>query len=115
MSQEPLKMTAVTAAQASQILSAAYSRRITEEQVLAVVEAGELARADGTFSLFEYVAYLAQEATAPALQDTPGALSITTARCTTAQTPKELSTSSANKKARINRAFFIGELCVIVV
>ncbi len=62
MSAEPLKITAVTPEQAAKILASAYGRRITVEQVRAVVEAGDLLRADGTFSLIEYVAYLAGEA-----------------------------------------------------
>jgi len=62
MTAETLKITALTPEQAARILAAAYGRRITAEQVQAVVEAGELARADGTFSLIEYVAWLAREA-----------------------------------------------------
>ncbi|HOD84946.1 MAG TPA: hypothetical protein PKG77_26315 [Phycisphaerae bacterium] len=36
---------------------------MTEEQVREVVEAGDLAHADGTFSLIDYVAFLAEEVT----------------------------------------------------
>ena len=61
MATETPKMTALTPAQAARILSAAYRRRITEEQVREVAEDGQLLRADGTFSLIEYVAYLAGE------------------------------------------------------
>jgi hypothetical protein len=61
MTAETPKMTALTPAQAARILSAAYRRRITEEQVRQVAEDGQLLRADGTFSLIEYVAYLAGE------------------------------------------------------
>ena len=61
MTAETPKMTALTPAQAARILSAAYRRRITEEQVREVAEDGQLLRADGTFSLIEYVAYLAGE------------------------------------------------------
>ena len=61
MTVETPKMTALTPAQAARILSAAYRRRITEEQVREVAEDGQLLRADGTFSLIEYVAYLAGE------------------------------------------------------
>jgi len=61
MSAETLKITALTPEQAAKILAAAYGQRVTVEQVRAVVEAGELARADGTFSLIDYVAYLAGE------------------------------------------------------
>ncbi len=61
MTAETPKMTALTPAQAARILSAAYRRRITEEQVREVAENSRLLRADGTFSLIEYVAYLAGE------------------------------------------------------
>ena len=63
MTAESMKITALTPEQAAKILAAAYGQRITVDQVRAVVEAGELARADGTFSLIEYVAYLAREVT----------------------------------------------------
>jgi len=58
-----LKITAITVPDAAKILPTAYGRRVTDEQVGEVVEAGGLARADGTFSLIEYVAYLAGEVT----------------------------------------------------
>ena len=58
-----MKITAVSVADAAKILASTYGRRVTEEQVREVVEAGDLARADGTFSLIEYVAYLAVEVT----------------------------------------------------
>lgn len=63
MSAESLKITALTPAQAAKVLAAAYNRRITEEQVRQVVEDAQLLRADGTFSLIEYTAFLAGEAT----------------------------------------------------
>ena len=63
MSAETVKITALTAAQAARILATAYGRRVTEEQVREVVEAGDLARPDGTFSLIDYVAFLAVEVT----------------------------------------------------
>jgi len=63
MTAESLKITALTPDQAAKILASAYRRRVTPEQVREVVEAGSLARADGTFSLIEYVAYLAEEVT----------------------------------------------------
>jgi len=63
MSSESLKITALTPAQAVQVLAAAYGRRITEEQVRQVVEDAQLLRADGTFSLIDYTAFLAGEAT----------------------------------------------------
>jgi hypothetical protein len=61
MTAESLKITALTPDQAAKILASAYRRCVTPEQVREVVEAGGLARADGTFSLIEYVAYLAEE------------------------------------------------------
>jgi hypothetical protein len=63
MTAESIKITALTPAQAAKILAAAYRRRIDEEQVRQVVEEAQLLRADGTFSLIEYVAYLAGEVT----------------------------------------------------
>ena len=63
MSTESLKITAVTVAQAAKILATAYNRRITEEQVRKVVDDAEIIRADGTFSLIDYTAFLAKEAT----------------------------------------------------
>ena len=59
MSAESLKITALTPAQAAKILAAAHKRRIDAEQIRQVVEEARLLRADGTFSLIEYVAYLA--------------------------------------------------------
>ena len=58
-----LKITAISVAEAARILASTYGRRVTEEQVREVVEAGDLARADGTFSLIDYVAFLAAEVT----------------------------------------------------
>ena len=63
MAAESLKITALTPAQAAKILATAHKRRIVEEQVRRVVEEARLLRADGTFSLIEYVAYLAGEVT----------------------------------------------------
>ena len=62
MAEESLKITAVTPAQAAQILATAYQRRITEEQVRQIAEEAEIIRADGTFSLIDYTAFLAAEA-----------------------------------------------------
>ncbi len=45
----------------ARILSAAYSRRITEEQVQHIAEAAGLIRPDGTINLLEYTAYLLKE------------------------------------------------------
>ena len=63
MTAESLKITALTPAQAAKILASAYRRRIDAEQVRQVAEEAQIIRADGTFSLIEYVAYLAEEAT----------------------------------------------------
>lgn len=43
------------------VLSSAYRRKITEEQVLAVAEAGNLLSAEGTINLVAYAAFLAGE------------------------------------------------------
>jgi hypothetical protein len=58
--QKKLKITAMTVPQAAQILAKAFNRRIEEEQVQQVVDDGQLLRADGTFSLIDYVAFLAR-------------------------------------------------------
>jgi len=50
----------MTVPQASQILSKAFNRRMDEEHIQQVVDDGQLLRADGTFSLIDYVAYLAR-------------------------------------------------------
>jgi len=56
-----LKITAISVEDAAKVLASAYGRRVTVEQVRAVVEAGGLARADGTINLLEYVAFLVRE------------------------------------------------------
>ncbi len=58
---ESLRITALTPAQAAKVLASAYRRRIEEDQVRQVAEEAGLLRADGTFSLIDYVAYLARE------------------------------------------------------
>ena len=63
MTADSLKITAVTPDQAARILAAAYHRRITADQVRRVAEQARLLRADGTFNLIAYTAYLAGEAT----------------------------------------------------
>ena len=50
----------MTVPQASQILSKAFNRRMDEEHIQQVVDDGQLLCADGTFSLIDYVAYLAR-------------------------------------------------------
>ena len=59
MTAESLKITALTVTQAAKVLASAYGRRVTEEQVRQVAEEAQILRADGTFSLIEYVAFLA--------------------------------------------------------
>ena len=61
MSDETTKITSVTPEQAAKILSSAYKRQITPQQVQQIVEDAELLREDGTFSLIEYAAWLARE------------------------------------------------------
>ncbi len=63
MTAESLKITALTPDQAAKILASTYRRRVTVEQVRRVAEEARIVRADGTFSLIEYVAYLAREVT----------------------------------------------------
>jgi hypothetical protein len=63
MTKQTLKITALTPEQAARILASAYKRRIDAEQVRQVAEDGQLLRSDGTFSLIDYVAFLAQEVT----------------------------------------------------
>ena len=50
----------MTVPQASQILSKAFNRRVDEQQMQQVVDDGQLLRADGTFSMIDYVAFLAR-------------------------------------------------------
>ncbi|MBI1375815.1 MAG: hypothetical protein GC159_24155 [Phycisphaera sp.] len=57
-----LKITAISVEDAAKALASAYGRRVTEEQVRAVADAGGLLRGDGTINLLEYVAYLVREA-----------------------------------------------------
>ena len=59
---QKLQITAISVADAAKVLASAYGRRVTEEQVRAVADAGGLVRADGTMNLLEYVAYLVREA-----------------------------------------------------
>ena len=58
---QTLRITALPVADVARILAAAYGRRVTEEQVRDVIEAGGLLRPDGTVSLIEYVAFLVRE------------------------------------------------------
>jgi len=56
-----LKITALTPAEISQVLSSAASRRITEEQVREIAERAGIIQADGTISLLDYTASLIEE------------------------------------------------------
>ena len=57
----PLKITAISVADAARALASAYGRRVTEDEVRQIAEAGGLIRADDTINLLEYVAYLVRE------------------------------------------------------
>lgn len=59
---QSLKITAISVEDAARALASAYGRRVTEQQVRAVAEAGGLIRPDGTINLLEYVAFLVREA-----------------------------------------------------
>lgn len=56
------RITALSPAQAARILAAAGQRRITEAMVLADLEAGAPANADGTINLIHYTAWLSWQA-----------------------------------------------------
>jgi len=60
-SKDRLDITAMKPADLAAILSSAYRRKITEEQVLEVAKAGKMLSADGTISLIQYTAFLAKE------------------------------------------------------
>ncbi len=57
----PLEITAMKPADLATVLSSAYRRKITEQQVLAVAKAGNLSATDGTINLIGYTAFLAGE------------------------------------------------------
>ena len=58
-SKRPLEITAMKPAELVAVLSGAYRRKITEEQVFEVARAGNLLATDGTINLIQYTAYLA--------------------------------------------------------
>ena len=58
--QKILSMTAITRADLVRALSAASGRTITEAQIQAIAEEGDLLTANGTLSLLKYTAYLAK-------------------------------------------------------
>ena len=55
------KITALTPAQAAQILSAAGKRRVAEATVVADIAAGAPTNPDGTLNLVHYAAWLVRE------------------------------------------------------
>ena len=61
MADEPIRITAISPDRAAAALSSAHGRRITVDQTRQVATDANLVRADGTFSLIEYIAYLAAE------------------------------------------------------
>lgn len=60
-SKKTLEITAMKPSELVAVLSSAYRRKITEQQVLAVAEAGRLLSTDGTINLIQYTAFLARE------------------------------------------------------
>ena len=57
----PLRADSLTPQQASKIFSHVYSEQITEQQIREVAEAAEILRADDTFNLIHYCAYIVKE------------------------------------------------------
>jgi|GEM_PF-336272 len=75
--QPSLKITAMSVADVARVLSAALNRRIIEDQVREVAEAGDLLRegieGNDTINLVQYTAWLAKDVThAPAPGTAPG-------------------------------------------
>ena len=58
---QAVKITAIPVADAAKVLSTAYGRHVTEEQVRQVAEGGKLLREDDTINLLEYTAHLVRE------------------------------------------------------
>ena len=61
MSETTPSLTALTVAQAAKVLSAAASRRITEDMLRTDIDAGAPVNADGTLNLVHYAAWLVRE------------------------------------------------------
>lgn len=59
--EEGVTMTALTPANTAKILSSAFRRRITEEDVRQIAERGGLLSPGGTLHLVEYAVFLIQE------------------------------------------------------
>ena len=60
-SKKPLQITAMNPAVLASVLSNAFRRKITEEQVLEIAETGNLLAGDQTINLIHYTAFLAEE------------------------------------------------------
>ena len=58
---EKISITAIAPAALAKVLSTAFGRRITEEQVIEVARRGGLLRTNGTVNLVEYSAFLIKE------------------------------------------------------
>ena len=63
-SNKPLEITAMKPSDVVAVLSNAYRRKITEEQVLEVAHAGNMLSGAGRINLIEYTAFLAGEVSA---------------------------------------------------
>jgi len=61
MSEKTPSLTALTVAQMGKVLSAAGGRKITEEMLLADIDAGAPVNSDGTINLVHYTAWMAKE------------------------------------------------------
>ena len=62
---KPLEITAMRPSDLAAVLSSAYRRKVTEEQVFEIAEAGNLLSADGTINLVHYTAWLVKETCPP--------------------------------------------------
>ena len=58
---KPLEITAMEPGDLAAVLSNSFRRKVTEEQVLKIAEAGNLLATEGTINLIHYTAYLAGE------------------------------------------------------
>jgi len=61
ISDDGLRLTALTVAQAAKVLSAAGSRIISEQAIRQDIDAGAPVNADGTINLVHYTAWLVRE------------------------------------------------------
>lgn len=58
---EKVSLTAIAPADGAKVLSAAFGRKISEQQVTLVAQRGDLLSDDGTVNLLEYAAFLIKE------------------------------------------------------